>query len=369
MNLFTYLLAKKGKRKINKEDDLFSYLLGKKEFLPPEPPQDKRILDGVNFNILVKNLNTTGATIDTNDLVVTKIIFDYWNKNYKTLLGNFDDGEDVSYDVDGSIRLFYDATIVYILSKDNIYVNNASSMFQGFTAMTEINFNNFNTSSCTDLSKFLYNCSSLTTQTGMNDFDTSNVVNMETMLRNTNFATIGQDNTYSLNVSNWDTRKVENISNMFRECQATYIDISNFLTPVCSRFRSMFFNCSKLVTLNMENIDMSLCDGVSIIGTANDTNFAYGLNNCVNLINLTFCKNLGTGYPITANRGFSSIYLSTCVSLSHDSILSIFNNVGYILGGSTAPTIYMGTGNWNKTTEEERNIVINKYWHITSNDS
>ena len=328
--------------------------------------EKKRIIDGNNFNVLVKNINGSGSTISTDDTTITKIVFDYWSSSYQTLLGNYTNGTDVSFDNDGSIRLFYDNTIIYVLSVYNISVQNASSMFRAFTVMTEIDFYNFNTEDCTDFSFFLWNCSSLTTQHGMEEFDTSKCTTMERMLSNISIATIGQNNNYGINVSGWDTTKVETMGHMFRDNKATYIDISSFYTPVCDRFRAMFSGCTNLVTLNMENIDMSLC---TCNDSGNAKNFAYGIDNCSNLTNLVFSKNLGSGYPSNRALFFASIKLSGSPLLTRESILSVFNNIGTIPGGSmVACYIYMGS-TYDTVTSADIVKATQKNWLVSNSSS
>ena len=312
-------------------------------------------------------MNTTSSTTETNDTTITKIVFDYWSATYKTLLGNFTTGTDVSYSNDGSIRLFYDNTnnIVYVLSPYRIKILNCSYLCQNLLALEEINFNNFDTSENTSFERLFLSCSSLERQTGMENFDTSECTTMENMLRHIKLDKIGQDNTCDLNVSGWDTRKVTNMRQMFRNNQASYIDISNFLTPVCNSFPTMFANCSNLVTLNMENIDMSLCDGTTT-GTPQH-NASDFLQDCSNLTNLTFCKNLGVGYTQSASAYQASINLSKSPLLTHDSIMSVFNNIGRVSAGMFQPYIYMGSTNYSKVTIGERGLAEGKAWLVTSN--
>ena len=326
----------------------------------------KRIIDGNAFNILVKDINGSSSTTETEDNTITRIIFDYWNSSYQTLLGNFTTGTDVSYSNDGSIRLFYNSTIVYVLSDYIISTYNANAMFRNFAAIEEINFDNFDTSNNTDFTHFLLQCSSLERQTGMENFDTSNVTTMENMLRHIKLNKIGQDDTCDLNVSGWDTRKVTNMRQMFRNNQATYIDVSNFYTPLCISFYNMFAVCSNLVTLNFENINMSLCSGKDTeTPVSNASNM---IAECPQLINLVFGKNLGSGYVSSRSGYHSAINLSQSPLLTHDSIMSVFNNVGTIPGGSTtACYIYMGTTNYAKVTTAEISIPTAKNWYVSNN--
>lgn len=358
MNLFNYLMNKKNK-KIVDNNHVFEYLLSNQE---PIIREKSRIIDGENINILIKNLNNVDSTTATNDISIEKIIFDFWNRSYETLLGNFDTGTDVSYNNDGSIRLFYNNATVYILSNDIISILNASSMFRAFKVLEEVDFINFDMSENTSLELFMFESNSLYKQQGMENFDTSNVTTMQNMLNSVKFDKIGQDNTCDLNVSNWNTENVTNMRQMFRRCEATYIDISNFRTPKCSIFKSMFANCTNLITLNMQNVDMSLCNGRD----SGNTNASEIVEYCPNLTNLIFSKNLGNGYTNNLYLYPASINLSASPLLTKESILSVFNNIGIITSSPIQyPLIYMGNTNYNKLTQQERNIAINKNWQVT----
>lgn len=350
MNLFNYLMNKKGKKLVD-NNHMLEYLLNKTKI-----KEKKRIIDGNNLNIKIKELNSTAPAVDSTDNVITRIIFDFWNNDYQTLLGNFSAGSDVSYDNDGVIRLFYNNTIVYILSDYIIETYNMNSMLRGFTEMTEINFDNFNTSNCTDMSLLFTSCSKLERQTGMENFDTSNCTNMSNMLRDIKLNTIGQDDTCTLNISNWDTSHVTDMSQMFRLNNAISIDISNFRTPVCSKFLGMFNGASSTRTINIENIDFSLCEGTS---GSTGTNASDIFANCFSLENIIFGKNLGKGYVSSLSLYQASINLSQSNLLTHDSIMSVINNVETSL---KIVKIYLGSTNYNKVTSEERAISYAKNW-------
>ena len=98
------------------------------------------------------------------------------------------------------------------------------SLFRNCSSLTSLNLSNFNTSSVTDMSQMFLGCSSLT----------------------------------SLNLSNFNTWNVTDMRYMFGGCNhLTSIDLYNFNTANVNDMRYMFQGCNRLTSLNLYNFDMS----------------------------------------------------------------------------------------------------------------
>ena len=105
---------------------------------------------------------------------------------------------------------------------------------------------NLDTSKITNMSNMFYNCTRLT-NLDLSNFDTSNVTNMYMMFnRNVSLT--------SVNVSGFNTNNVTNMNSMFHQCEKlTKIDISSFTSEKLTLNASMFAGCVKLTTLIINN--------------------------------------------------------------------------------------------------------------------
>ena len=130
-----------------------------------------------------------------------------------------------------------DENYVEITLDDNI--TNCDHMFYRCNKITEINFNNFDTSKVTSMSAMFCGCQSLTSL-DLYSFDTSQVTNMLWMFYNCLSLT-------SLNLSNFNTSKLNLIQNMFLNCSnLEYINLKNFdesnLSNNIAEYQNMFLN-------------------------------------------------------------------------------------------------------------------------------
>ena len=102
-----------------------------------------------------------------------------------------------------------------------------------------------------DSSDLFYNFSKLTEIENINLLDTSSVTNMSSMFYSCS-------RLISLDVSNFDTSKVTNMGSMFCGCSTlTSLDLSNFDTSNVTNMSDMFFRCSSLTSLDVSNFDTS----------------------------------------------------------------------------------------------------------------
>lgn len=168
------------------------------------------------------------------------------------------------------------------------------------------------------------------------------------------------------------TFKVSSAASMFyRFGENTYdetipfndnLDISSIDFSECID-TSGFIRTSKIKSLTHDNFDCS-----KII---NILNFA---SNQTTLENLCPLLNLGKGYTRgLANYSFYKLDLSSCVNLTHDSLLGIINglydlNLTYdVANGGTLYTqqLVLGSTNLAKLTEDEIAIATNKGWVVS----
>lgn len=158
--------------------------------------------------------------------------------------------------------------------------------------------------------------------------------------------------------------KITNAFNLF--INNSRIDFVQEILSICENITSMYYMfsaCSVLTSLDLSNFD-----------TSNVTKMSYTFSYCRALTNLKFSTNLGKGYvQKSSNYSSYTLDLSTCTKLSHDSLMSVINNL-YDLnltydvanGGKLyAQTLKLGSTNKSKLTEEEIAIATNKGWNVT----
>ena len=203
---------------------------------------------------------------------------------------------------------------------DNSYVNDISSMFNGFDSLNSVNLSKlknenvtstnsmffgcknlatlnlyrFNTSKVTDMYCMFYDCEKLATL-DVSRFDTSKVTDMRWMFGKCYLLK-------SLDVSKWNTSNVTNIGYIFQYCNnLTTLDVSNWNTSKVTDMNSMFYNCNNLTTLDVSGFNTSKVTGmycmfydceklatldVSGFNTSKVTNMGWMFSSCNNLTTL-----------------------------------------------------------------------------------
>ena len=172
-----------------------------------------------------------------------------------------------------------DKTAYYYAEPEKVYLNtNSSKMFwsiydEGIIEnILELDLSNFDTSKVTDMSG-MFVFMNLTTL-NLSNFDTSKVTNMGGM-----FA--GMSSLTTLNLFNFDTSKVTYMGGMFDGMHSlTTLNLSNFDTSKVTYMGTMFRGMSNLATLNLSNFDTSkvtdmgeMFRGMSNLTTLNLSNF------------------------------------------------------------------------------------------------
>ena len=120
--------------------------------------------------------------------------------------------------------------------------------FYGCLYLTEIDLRNFDTSSVTDMSYMFDGCS--VRNIDVSYFDTANVTNMDSMFAQCLFT--------SLDISNFNTSNVTDMGYMFGRCSdLTSLNISGFDTSNVIDMSYMFCGCSSLKSLDVGGFDTS----------------------------------------------------------------------------------------------------------------
>ena len=124
-------------------------------------------------------------------------------------------------------------------------VTNMREMFSDCRKITNLNLNQFNTSKVTNMSGMFQNCLSLKKLSFSYLFSTTNVTDMSYMFYDCSAMT-------SFDLSYFKTSNVTDMRYMFYECDAvTTLDLSTFDTGNVTNMASMFGECDNLTTINI----------------------------------------------------------------------------------------------------------------------
>ncbi|EAE6687521.1 BspA family leucine-rich repeat surface protein [Listeria monocytogenes] len=110
--------------------------------------------------------------------------------------------------------------ITNIVLEDKVFASGSLEYLFYHSVATSLDLSNFDTSNVTNMSKMFSHCAA--TSLDLSNFDTSNVTDMEAMFYDCAVT--------SLDVSNFDTSNVTNMQVMFCYSAATSLDLSNFDT-------------------------------------------------------------------------------------------------------------------------------------------
>lgn len=237
----------------------------------------------------------------------------------------------------------------------NLRTSNGTNMSGLFAYCTapELDLSNLDTSKVTDMSSMFYGCKS---SVNIDGWDTSRVTTMEKMF----YSFSG-----SIDETKLDTSKVITMNSMFYSSNIKELDLSNFNTDNVTDISSMFVNCTSLITLNVSNWNIGKITSMSMLFyncnklTALDlsswdiskvTTLSNAFASCSALVDFIAPKNISVNMDV-----------SKSTKLSHDSLMGIINNLATV---TSSKTLTLGTTNLAKLTDEELAIATNKGWKI-----
>ncbi|EHC6355821.1 BspA family leucine-rich repeat surface protein [Listeria monocytogenes] len=141
--------------------------------------------------------------------------------------------------------------ITDIVCEDKLFLSGSCQSLFYASAATNLDVSNFDTSQVTDMSYMFYG--SVAINLDLSNFDTSSVTDMSGMLG---------DTAANLDLSNFDTSQVNNMSYMFDSSAATSLDLSNFDTSQVQEMSYMFYG-SAATSLDLSSFDTSQVNGMS----------------------------------------------------------------------------------------------------------
>ena len=155
--------------------------------------------------------------------------------------------DDFQYEANGLKVVAIDFSGVYF--PEPIY--DMSAMFRNCRNLTQLDLNNFDTSSVEHMEQMFSKCVKLQTL-NINNFNTSNVVNMAQMFRSCK-------SLKKLDLSNFNTKDVEDMSRLFYKCkELRTLDLSNFDVSNVETITDMFAGCKKLQEVKIKQTTLNL---------------------------------------------------------------------------------------------------------------
>ena len=250
---------------------------------------------------------------------------------------------DSSYMFNGALLTNIDLDNLDISSTTNII-----GMFQDCTSLVNINFgSDWDTSNITDMKYLFKNCSSLPT-IDLSGFNTSKVTSFSNFFN-------GCSSLTSLDVSGFDTSKSSSFGFMFRDCsKLTVLDVSKFNTSKAITFQDMFYNCSLLEIIDVSGFD-----------TSNVTTMASMFYNCYSVLVLDV-SGFDTSNVTTMASMFQLCKKVKELDLGHfvtdnvTSIQSMFTDCNSLLS--------LDIKDWNMSNNRSLYATFNRCWGLTELD-
>ena len=169
-------------------------------------------------------------------------------------------------------------------------VTNMLGMFWGCKYLTSLDLSSFNTANVTDM-RFMFNKCENLTSLDVSSFNTANVINMLAMFWDCK-------NLTSLDVSSFNTSNVTDMTAMFENCgKLTSLDLSSFNTANVTDMRFMFNKCENLTSLDLSSFN-----------TANVTNMKNMFENCDELKTITVGSTWSTEAVTSSTDMFTNCF-------------------------------------------------------------
>ena len=241
-----------------------------------------------------------------------------------------------------------DKTAYYYAEPEKVYLNeDMNSMFRNMSSLISLDLSNFDTSKVTNMSYMFFNTSSLTSL-NLSNFDTSQVMNMDSIFRRmTNLTTI--------DLSNFDTSKVTDMSSMFSDMHnLTTLNLSNFNTSKVMYMNRMFTDMHNLTNLNISNFD-----------TSQVTNMRDMFSNIRNLITLNL-SNFNTSRVTDMGFMFYGMSSLTSLNLSNFNTSNVTDMSSMFAETHKLKTLNLGHMNTNRVTMMEK--MFSNMWALENLD-
>ena len=232
-----------------------------------------------------------------------------------------------------SVKVLKDGDTIYWWSDAEIVYlpKNCSELFKNANGITTLDLSGFNTSKVENMSGMFDGCSNLQS-VNLSSFVTSNVMNMDNMFNDCTSLT-------SLDLRNFDTSSVTSMKAMFNNCRAlTDLNVTSFDTSKVTNMNSMFAGCSSLTALDLTHFN-----------TSSVTDMANMFSKCSSLTDLDVTR-FDTSNVTTMNNMFSKCSSLTSLDLSHFKTSNVTNMANMFSGCSSLTDLDVSHFNTSSVT-------------------
>ena len=196
---------------------------------------------------------------------------------------------------------------------NTVNVTNINSMFYACSGLTSLDLSKFDTQNVTDMSYMFSGCYKLTLL-NLSKFNTQNVTSMNEMFS-------GCSGLTSLDLSKFDTQNVTGMYGMFSGCSGlTSLDLSNFNTQNVKGMTHMFYACSGLTSLDLPKFDTQKVTDMSDMFSSCSKLTLLDLSK-FNTQNVTYMSDMFNGCSALTTIYVSNKFVTTSVG-SGDSMFS-----------------------------------------------
>ena len=231
---------------------------------------------GIYFKEILKNINEESEIYGKN--IIDCIIDIKLEENEKII---FNQNKNNKEEIKDNVNVFLENKRINIINEENkwkidnkfekdgkynlkiIFKNNLKNMncfFENCSILYSIDLSNFNTSKVNDMGFMFNGCYKLKEIKGIkgiNNFNTNEVINMTAMFQ------LCKELEY-LDISNFNTSKVKGMEGMFSECYKLkeIKGIEKFNTNKVTNMNTMFQECKELKSLDLSNFNTSKVNGM-----------------------------------------------------------------------------------------------------------
>lgn len=265
------------------------------------------------------------------------------------LVDQLDGGWDASMLQDGSITCYIVDTTLYICGNESGKIalsSDASYTFSNNAEIIDIKGN----STVEDLDVF----SALTTINGLELLDTSNVTNMSYMFHRCKLLT-------SLDVSTFNTSHVTTMSHMFGDVLSGAMALTaitfgqNFVKNTVTDTSYMFYYCTKLTELNIDDWDVSNVTTMSNMFKSCESLTTFGPN---------ALANWNTGKVEDMSQAFRWLKKLTAFNLEHWDVSSVKNFYACFCNGAWTDVLDLDA--WDMSNCENVSFMFHSFKTLTT---
>ena len=278
-----------------------------------------------------------------------------------TATGNEAESWDASAAQDGGVKAYINGTKLIIAGNGygKVLANaDSTSAFNAFTNLTSFTgLNKLDTSNVTNMQTMFAGCKALTSVGDISGWNTANVTDMQEMFNNCLALK-------SLNLSGWNTANVTDMFSMFYFCNTlTSLDVSGWNTSNVTCMSFMFAGCPALASLDLSGFDTSKvtlmadmfdgCTALTSVGdlsgwnTANVTNMKSMFEGCSSLTGLDL-SGWDTSNVTTMEYMFSGCRVLQTVTLGKN---FKFGSTSSYLPTPSSTYITGANGKWYDTSD------------------